>query len=63
MGLLKALAKRVLGRDEKPPVPATAPPAKPPSSAPPGAEGATDKPWYLDGQNDGWDTTDVKKDE
>ncbi len=60
MGLLRNLAKKVLGKQEAPkPSPPVATPA-PKAPAPTGS--GTDKPWYLDGQNDGWDETDVKKD-
>ncbi len=66
MGLIRSLAKKVLRRTDAPrpsdgaPPPSPGPAANRPSGAP-GRAAATDKPWYLDGSNDGWDTTDVKK--
>lgn len=59
MGLIRSLAKKVLGRAS---TAQPAPSAPPPTPVPPGvgAPSTTDKPWYLDGQNDGWDTTDVE---
>lgn len=80
MGLLRSLAKKVLGRPESGTASVAPHPAAPPrgaaqqanSAAPPdhpresveAEKGATStsKPWYLDGTNDGWDETDVKKD-
>lgn len=80
MGLLRSLAKKVLGRQESGPAPLATPQTPSPQRAadhaknegqphhpPEGAEaasttGGTEKPWYLDGTNDGWDETDVKKD-
>lgn len=82
MGLLRSLAKKVLGKEAPKAsggASSGAGPGQPgpstagagglgASTAAPGASGqgpkpadATDKPWYLDGTNDGWDTTDVKK--
>ncbi len=65
MGLLRNLAKKVLGKAQPPPRPAgdavPAPTSEPRPTVGPGGPAATDKPWYLDGSNDGWDTTDVKK--
>ena len=43
---------------QQPPPHLAPPPAVPPSGE---DKAGTDKPWYLDGSNDGWDTTDVKK--
>lgn len=72
MGLLRDIAKKVLRRPHVPRPPDGAPsPAPGPANHPTpatdtetsstGSATATDKPWYLDGSNDGWDTTDVKK--
>lgn len=66
MGILRSLAKKVLGKSEPVKVSGGAPVAAPvassgPSSGPPVGSG-TEKPWYLDGTNDGWDTTDVTQD-
>jgi hypothetical protein len=68
MGLIRNLAKKVLRRPGAPRPPDGAPPPSPgpadnsPTGTPaPTGAAATDKPWYLDGSNDGWDTTDVKK--
>ncbi len=65
MGILRSLAKKVLGKSESAKAPAAAPAtpssAAAPSSAASGGAG-TEKPWYLDGTNDGWDTTDVTSD-
>lgn len=65
MGLLKNLVKKVVGA---PPAPAKAStpsaPAKveAPKAAPHGTNAAEDKPWYLDGENDGWDDTNPDAD-
>ena len=66
MGILRSLAKKVLGKSEPVKVSGGAPvsaavPSSGPSSGPPSGSG-TEKPWYLDGTNDGWDTTDVTQD-
>lgn len=66
MGILRSLAKKVLGKSEPvkvsggAPVSAAVPSSGPPSGPPVGS--GTEKPWYLDGTNDGWDTTDVTQD-
>lgn len=66
MGLIKNLVKKVVGggAPAKPSSSATpAPPASPKVASPKPARGGTnaesDTPWYLDGQNDGWEDTDV----
>lgn len=68
MGLLKNLVKKVVGgAPAKPSTPATTtPPTSPrpsaPSSAAPrggGTNAESDTPWYLDGQQDGWEDTNV----
>ncbi len=77
MGLLRSLAKKVLGRPETASSTgagatkaasgdgATGAATKPATGSTEKAastdKAGTEKPWYLDGQNDGWDTTDVKK--
>lgn len=70
MGLLRDIAKKVLRRPHGPRPPDGAPspgpanhptPAADTETSSTGSATATDKPWYLDGSNDGWDTTDVKK--
>ena len=71
MGILRSLAKKVLGKSEPLKVsggapvsaagPSSGPPSGPSGSAAPVGSG-TEKPWYLDGTNDGWDTTDVTQD-
>ena len=66
MGILRSLAKKVLGKSEPvkvsggAPVSAAVPSSGPPSGPPVGS--GTEKPWYLDGTNDGWDMTDVTQD-
>lgn len=76
MGILRSLAKKVLGKSEPVKVSGGAPvsaavPSSGPSSGPTSGSASgsaapvgsgTEKPWYLDGTNDGWDTTDVTQD-
>ena len=68
MGLIRNLAKKVLRRPDLPrppdgpPSPSDGPANHPVPETDTTQPSATEKPWYLDGSNDGWDTTDVKKD-
>jgi hypothetical protein len=59
MGILRSLAKKVLGKSESARAPAVAPVSPSVPSSGPSSGSVTEKPWYLDGTNDGWDTTDV----
>lgn len=59
MGLLKNLVKKVVGAPApaKAATPPAAPAPAPERHASHGTNAAEAKPWYLDGENDGWDET------
>ncbi len=58
---LRDFAKKVVGRlrstEPRPDAPAPAAPAAAPAAPAPKKPATGDKPWFLDGQNDGWDDT------